>query len=170
MISGVVPDRALASYSEATKLVLAMGIVSLASVRGPAPREQCSLKGCVPVPLLCCDSDASGNQSCGCASLQRCLFYSPLILISCSSPEIFHSRLVFRGFFCQGFENRELQTMSPVPTLTPGGWGWSSAARVLYHAHTCLTSKAPNHCGAEVPSGVLGLGLFVWGLSQKSCV
>lgn len=65
VISGVVPGRTLASCSEAIKLVLAMGILSLASVRGPAPREQCCPKSCVPVPLPCCDSDASGNQSCG---------------------------------------------------------------------------------------------------------
>lgn len=119
------------------------------SVRGRCPR------GCVSVPFSCCDR---ADHSCGCAPLQRCLFSSPLFLRCCSLPEIFQSRLGFQGVFCQGFENSELQTMSPIPILTPLGWGWSSAAQVLCHAHACPTSKAPEHSEAVVQSSALGLG------------
>ena len=70
MISGVVVlARALASCAEATRLVLAAGILSLTSVRRPALRERGYPKGCVPVPFSCCDSDARADHSCGCAPL-----------------------------------------------------------------------------------------------------
>lgn len=75
--------------------------------------------------------------------------------------------LGFQGFFCRAFENRELQTMSPILILTPLGWGWSSAAWVSCHAHTCPTSKAPRHCGAVVQSSVLGLGTLCAGVISE---